>query len=130
MLKTNCKIVREKIRAYIMNGENVEEYAPEGTPHGTFEEVAAAVYADFLRWYDCGFTAKRYPNELDAFCNWAAGLPSIIDTCYYYNISAVDLLGDICEETAAERSKYTEEQAERTMSYLIYREITKAARKN
>lgn len=128
MLKTNSKIVRERIRAHIMNGENVEEYAPEGTPHGTFEEVATAIYNDFLRWYNAGYTAQRYRNIQAAFCDWAAGLPSIIDTSYYYNVSAVELLGDICEETPAERAKYSEEQAENYLSYLIYSEITKAAR--
>lgn len=128
MLKTNSKIVRERIRAHIMNGENVAEYAPKGTPRSTFEEVATAIYNDFLRWYNAGYTAQRYRTRQDAFCDWAAGLPSIIDTDYYYNVSAVNLLGDILEETPEERAKFSEEQAEQKLSYLIYSELTKAAR--
>ena len=127
MLRTNSKIVRERIRAHIMNGENVEEYAPKGTPHGTFEKVATAIYNDFLRWYNAGYTAQRYRNRQAAFCDWASGLPSIFDTDYYYNVSAVDLLGDILEETPEERARFSEEQAEEKISYLIYSELIKAA---
>ena len=35
----------------------------------------------------------------------AAGLPSVLDTCYFYNRSAVDDLGAILEETESEKAK-------------------------
>lgn len=130
MLKTNCKIVRERIRAYILSAENVEEFAPEGTPNETYSDKARAIYADFMRFYDGDNRNKYRPrNYQEAFEEYAAGLPAIIDTCYYYNVSAVDLLGDILEETAEEREKYSECQAEKMLSYLIYCEIYKAATK-
>ena len=129
MLKTNCKIVRERIRAFILSAENVEEFAPEA-PNETYNDKARAIYADFMRWYDGDNRNKYRPrNCQEAFEEWAAGLPAIIDTCYYYNVSAVDLLGDILEETAAERAKYTECEAEKMLSYLIFREISREAMK-
>ena len=53
-------------------------------------------------------------------------LPTVLDRSYYLN-SAVEMLGDILEETSAERAKYTEEQAERLFSYLIYNEVKRYA---
>jgi len=56
-------------------------------------------------------------------------LSSIIDTCYYYNRSAVDDIAEILQQTEAEKAKYTDERkAEKFLSALIYREITKAVR--
>lgn len=130
MLKTNSKIVRDRIRAYILSAENVEEFAPEGTPRETFEDIARAIYADFMAYYNADNRNKYRPrNYQEAFEEWAAGLPAIIDTCYYYNVSAVNLLGDILEETAEERAKYDEAKAEKMLSYLIYSELYKAATK-
>ena len=124
MLKTNSKAARENIRAYIMANANTEEYAE--TACNTFEEVAAAIYADFDRVTN--IPINRRMSLQDRFCEYAAGLPSIIDTCYYYNRSAVDDLAEILEETPEERAKYSEDDAERLLSLLIFREIEKAVR--
>lgn len=129
MLKTNSKIVRDRIRAFILSAENVEEFAPEA-PNETYNDKARAIYADFMRYYDGDNRNKYRPRPYqEAFEEWAAGLPAILDTRYYYNISAVDLLGDILEETAEERAKYDESAAEHMLSYLIYREISREAMK-
>lgn len=64
-------------------------------------------------------------NELAAFADWCAGLPGVLDTYYYYNRSAVDDLGAILEETEEEKARYTEEQAEKTITILIYKELKK-----
>lgn len=131
MLKTNCKIVRDRIRAYILSAENVEEFAPEGTPNETYNDKARAIYADFMRYYngDNRNHGNHPRNYQEAFEDWAQGLPAILDTCYYYNVSAVDLLGDILEETAEERARYEESAAEHLLTYLIYREISREAMK-
>lgn len=125
MLKTNTRAARENIRSYI-----VDHYDPDGydlPTAETFDEIAINIYNTFK-------SEKRYPDsyyirnnftEQEIFADWCAGLPSIIDTCYYYNRSAVDDLGEILEETAAEKSKYDEPVAEKMLSYLIYREITR-----
>lgn len=128
MLKTNSKKARENVRAYIMERENVAEYAENIAENPTFEEIAAAIYADFYRVYNSDYMHRTY-SEQDYFAEWAAGLPGILDTCYYYNRSAVDDLAGILEETETEKARYTEEKAENYLTYLIYSEIEKAIRK-
>lgn len=127
MLKTNSKKARENVRAYIMERENVAEYAENISNDPTFEEIAAAIYADFYRVYNSDYVKKTYAPA-DYFAEWAAGLPGILDTCYYYNRSAVDDLAGILEETETEKAKYKETDAEKLLSYLIYREIEKGAK--
>lgn len=55
-------------------------------------------------------------------------MPSILDTCYYYNRSAVDDLGAILEETAEEKARYSEAQAETLLTSLIYRELVRGCK--
>ena len=125
MLKTNSKQAINNIKTYIVNNFNGENYGIETSE--TFEEVAREIYKDFCRCEWSDENTKRYFgfNQYKAFKYWCSGLPSIIDTCYFYNRSAVEDLGDILEETEAERSKYTEEEAEDLLTKLIYREIIK-----
>lgn len=124
MLRTNTKKAIENIRAYIVNGFDGTNYGIE-TPE-TFEDVARVIYNTFEDEYLYGYNRRR--NEQTVFVEWCAGLPSILDTCYYYNRSAVADLGDILEETEEERNRYTEMQAEEMLSRLIYREIRKVAK--
>lgn len=64
------------------------------------------------------------------FAEWAAGLPSVLDTCYFYNRSAVDDLAEILEESDSEKAKYSDEQkAEKLLTNLISLHIFKEARK-
>lgn len=70
--------------------------------------------------------AKGFTNEA-VFIDWCQGLPSVLDTCYYYNRSAVVDLGNILEQSERERAQYTEEQAERLLTHLIYQELVKGA---
>lgn len=141
MLKTNCKKAIENIRAYIVNnfdGTNYEpkfdyiEKAIEDNKHGAnidiFSLVANAIYITFRNEYFKGFPRATEASEGIMFKEWCQGLPSVLDTCYYYNRPAVDDLGDILEETEAERSKYTEDQAAEILTKLIYREIKKAVK--
>lgn len=121
MLRTNSKKAIENIRAYIMEGFNGDNYGIE-TPE-TFSEVARLIYNDFAETYLYGYNRNR--NRQEVFVEWCAGLPSIIDTCYYYNRSAVEDLGNILEETEEERNRFTESEAEEMLSRLIYREICK-----
>lgn len=124
MLRTNSKKAIENVRAYIINGFNGENYEIE-TPD-TFKGVAKIIYNTFADEYLYEYNRRR--NEQEVFIEWCSGLPSIIDTCYYYNRSAVEDLGDILEETEEERNRYTEQDAERLLSCLIYREIRKAVK--
>lgn len=127
MLKTNSKAARQNIRRYIVDNATLEGYttnAPQDFPElaslilSTFRNEKYSTPEDF-RYY--------HNNELSAFADWCAGLCGILDTCYYYNRSAVDDLGEILEESTKEKAQYTESQAENELTRLIYRELTKGA---
>lgn len=129
MLKTNSKKARENIRNYIIDNFTPENYTD--TPPTVWHGVATFIYDCFRseKW-SCSQDFQYYNhNEHFAFFDWCSGLPSVIDTCYFYNRSAVEDLGRILEQTEAERSKYTEAQAERMLTALIYNTIKKEIKK-
>ena len=103
MLKTTCKKALENIRAYILENTDITGYDKYEQPE-TFEQAALIIWDEFR-------TAKKYElarprtNIQECFTDWCAGLPSILDTCYYYNRSAVDDLGNILDETEQEKAK-------------------------
>ena len=113
MFKTNSKKAAENIRAYIVEGFTPEGYTDN--PPQDFPNIAA-------------FILDTFGSEAAAFADWCAGLPSVLDTCYFYNRSAVDDLGAILEETETEKARYTEQQAEQLLTSLIYRELLKGAK--
>ena len=129
MLKTNTKRAAENIRLYIVDNFTPENYT--GNPPQEFEQIAAFILDCFHSELLPNENARHYYhyNEQAAFADWCAGLPSVLDCCYFYNRSAVDDLGELLEETEEEKARYTEEQAEKMLTYLIYRELTKAARR-
>lgn len=128
MLRTTCKKALENIRQYILENTDVTGYDKYAEPK-TFAEAALIIWDEFQ-------TAKQYElcrprtNIQECFTDWCAGLPSIIDTCYYYNRSAVNDLAKLLEETEAEASRFSETEAERQLTWLIFREISKEVRKH
>lgn len=127
-LRTNREAARENVRRYITENFDCSSYSdyfpivPE-----TFDGIASAIWQTFNT--EKPETARR-ESEIDRFYDWAAGLPSILDTCYYYNRSAVADLARILDESPAEAEKYTESDAESVLTRLIFREIRKAVEKN
>ena len=123
MLRSNSKAVVEKIRKYI-----VDEIDPD--------YFGLAEAPDFPSACKLILTAceneKRYSRSrsgFETFKDWAQGLPTALNTCYYYTVSALDLLADWLEETDSEKEKYSECQAEEMITRLIYRELAKGAAK-
>lgn len=125
MLKTNSKKARENIHQYIINHFTPESYTDE-TIEG-FENIASFIINTFRsEKYSRKADFKYYHNnEAAAFEDWCAGLPSVLDTCYYYNRSAVDDCGTVLEETETEKSRFSEPEAEKLLTALIYRELTR-----
>lgn len=122
MIRSNSKKAIENIRSYIMENSNFDNYGIEHP--NTFTETAKLImhiFADEYLHYRKGII-----NHYKMFEEWASGLPSVLDTCYYYNRSAVADVAMILEETEAEASKYSEAEAEKLLTWLIYREISKA----
>jgi len=125
MLKTNSKKAKENVKKYIIDNYTPESYGEEAQSKKTFEEIAKYIY-------EASRNEKSYlVNRVSfhkLFEDWAQGLPSLLDTCYYCNRSAVDDLGTILEQTEEERNRYSEEQAEALLTYLIAREIEAVGR--
>lgn len=80
--------------------------------------------------HDCRYRAGRV-SKYNLFCDWMAGLATAFPVSNDIFLgSAVDWLADILEETEEEKDRYTEEKAESTACYLLYRELTKHAAKS
>ena len=127
MLRMNSKKARENVRNYI-----AERFTPEGytdNPPREFPQIARFILATFRNGnYRLPEDFRYYRNnEFAAFADWCSGLPGVLDTYYYCNRSAIDELGAVLEETDEEKARYTEEQAEKTLTTLIYRELTRGA---
>lgn len=123
MLRTNSKKAINNIRLYIINNFTPENYTD--TPPQTFPEIAKFILDVFNSEKPAiGSYARMSENE--RFLDWCQGLPSVLDTCYWYNRSAVDDLGEILEETETEKSQYGEEKAGILLTCLIHRELRKA----
>jgi hypothetical protein len=125
MLKTNSKKAQENIKQYIVDNFNGTNYT--ATPPEDWHGIAQFILDAFrVEKYSVREDYHYYKgNESAAFADWCAGLPSVLDTCYYYNRSAIDDLGAILEETDEEKARFTETQAESLLTALIYRELTK-----
>lgn len=125
MLKTNSKQARQNVQRYIIDhfdGCNYDIDIP-----ATFQE-AAAIILDIFRSEKTAIGSYARMPEGERFAEWASGLPSILDTCYYYNRSAVDDLVAILEETSEEKARYSESQAEALLTSLIYRELLRGCK--
>ena len=122
MLKTNSKKAKENLKAYIMEHFDESYFDYDESPFEDltdYKNVCTIIFNVMME-------EKRYNksiNDYETFKDWSQGLPSILDTCYYYNRSAkVDLM-NILEETEAEAEKFTEQQAEERLTWLLFREI-------
>lgn len=125
MIRTNSKQARQNVQRYIIDHFDGCNYDIE-TP-ATFPETAAIIL-DIFRSEKPAIRNYSIMPEGERFAEWAAGLPSILDTCYYYDRSAVDDLGVILEETSEEKARYSESQAEVLLTSLIYRELLRGCK--
>ena len=125
MLRSNSKAVREAVRKWIMENTSFGGYDEYENRQMDFNETCKALLAICNRekFY------QEYPNERLMLKDWFQGLPSVLDTAeYIYRYNAVNLLGDIMQETEAEKARFTESQAEEMLNYLIADEILKGAK--
>ena len=121
MLKSNTKKAREAVRLFIIENTNEEANA------STIQEASRYIFNRFTSEVFSTDQERRYfhHSEATAFDYWLRGLPSAFHSCTYLLNSAVDILGDILEQTEQERNRYTEDQAEKMLNYLIYSEVKK-----
>lgn len=121
MLRTNSKKAKENIERYIIEHFDYTGHEKENEPTPeTYKDICKCIYNTMI-------SEKLYAKETNnyaTFKSWCQGLPSILDTCYYYNRSAINDLKEILEESDEEASKFGESEAEERLTYLLYREIT------
>ena len=140
MRRSTTKEVKEIIKNYIMsNFEDIKgdyinkdgkAYSAdleimETVNSANYREVCNAILTIFKAeklTHDNRYKAGRISKQ-DLFIEWCSGLCSAIDTSYYYNVCAVDLLGNWLDQTEAEKNKFSESEAEYRISSLIYREL-------
>lgn len=128
MLKTTCNAARENTRRYIL--DHFDPCGYTDNPPQTWPEIARFImdtFHDEKCKLDNRFRAGRI-SEYELFFEWCQGLPSILDTCYYYNRSAVDDLADILEESDAEKARFTEADAEKRLTHIIYMELKRGCK--
>lgn len=122
MLKTNSKKVKETIKNYIMDSFHDSDFETwRGIHVEDYSQICSIILSMF--WQEKIKHDKRNISEKDFFVDWCQGLPSILGCEYYYNISAVDLLGEWLEETEEEKSRFSESEAEIMIANLLYREL-------
>ena len=122
MLRTNSKKAREAVRAYIAE----KTRGQDGAEVKGFKEAAEVIAKEWDAYKYQGLSRQFKYSIADAFEHWAGGLPNDLFD-YIAAGDAVKLVGDILEQTEAERSKYSDSQACDLLTYLIFREISKAA---
>lgn len=106
---------RKNIRNYIMNHFDCSGYDYEKEPE-TFDEIATFIMHTFYKEkvrFD-----KRKMSIRQFFYEWCQGLPSVLDTCYYYNRNAVDDL----KEILTDHVRFTSEEriAESQITELLF----------
>ena len=126
MLRTNTLKCRENIKKYIIKiYDGNQDYSNHGinTETTDYNEIIKNI-KDIFNLEVGGWYSKQV-GEYNAFEYWCRGLPSIIDTCYFYNRSAKDDVAEILEETEEEKNRYTEDDAGKLLTRLIYKEVFK-----
>lgn len=135
MLKSNAKKVRDALKKYIIECSRdeilehnnwVTEHPEDGKQYDPddFESVATAILEDFV------IRTKRtggYPRNItvqDLFREWAQGLTWDIFDYYYIHVDSIDILGDMLDQTFEERHRFTNEQADKKLTDLIFRELS------
>lgn len=98
--------VIERIHNYIIENVNHEYFELEADPDFKTACKLILTACENEKQY------SRSRSRFETFKDWVQGLPSAFNTLYYYNVSAVDMLGAWLEESENEKSKYSESASE------------------
>jgi hypothetical protein len=126
-LKTNSKQVKAAIMEYIRGyKEDIAcNYEIPETELENDDSLCFVIYNIFRQEaldHNLQYKAGKI-SEATAFHDWASGLAMYGMFDYYYYPIAVNLAGSILQETESEKSRFTESDAEKLLTNLIYREI-------
>ena len=138
MLKTNSKKAIENIKQYIMDCtdsyfDDAAQWAVENNENfnykkDSFPDRAAFILECMKEEKGWMFDTYKQISFYEVFEDWGRGLAcgGLFD---FLLCRAVDELGAILEESEQEKNKFTQEQAEKRLFSLLYREITKGSEK-
>jgi hypothetical protein len=131
-IRTNSAKARQRIRQYILDSVNDPDYLEDAFERFNMEKsetldfptVSKIVMSDFEHYIQ--YMRPVY-NLFDYFEEWSTGLTAggLFDYYLRSYCNAIDILGDILEETEEERNKFTYTQAEHLLTSLIYAELLK-----
>lgn len=147
MLKTNSKVFNAKLDNYLIN--SVDKWLNDNKNYLSSDYVQilenaivnnnakiAAInildcfYNEQIK-FDTAISHYKKTNQLyrinlfNYFEEWCQGLPSALNCDFYYNVSAVQLLGDMLEQSEEQRSKYSERESEKALTTLLYNRLLK-----
>ena len=123
-IRTNSKLARERVREYIR--QCYEQYDVVDCKK-EFSEIATDIMDKFDNW--CKGRTPIY-NMLEYFEEWLTTLPEYGVGDFYARMydNAIDVLGEILEETEEERNRFSFEKAEHLLAALMYKELLKGVR--
>lgn len=105
----------------------LENLSSKGEENADVQKAAAAlVWKCFQNDTKGDYRLGREPLQ-EIFISWLRGLPGVVSSEAFLLKSAVDFMGGILQETEAEKSRYSETEAEDLACYLIWREVSKLA---
>lgn len=127
MVKTNSKIVIEKIRKILVDCNNFAIDCGYDFEEVTdWKEAGKNIYNAFYDEYLKNNNRYKFATS-EIFYDWMSGLPTACSVSNNIFLgSAVDFLGDLLEQTSEERNRFDDRQAEKTACNIIFREIQKA----
>ncbi len=128
-LKTNSKKFRENLRKYIIDNFNFDEYfINTGIQlEHDFNLVKKVIIDTFNKekYYSNEYAIKHGIAPAKMFYDWCCGLPLYLICDDFILGDSVETLGNLLEQTDAEKSKYNDMQSMQMIIDLIYRELTK-----
>lgn len=124
-LRSNSKLARANLWGYIFRHiDNINcDYEVELKEDK--KEVATFIYNTYVEEKKRNACNINRISDYELFTEWASGLAMCGLFDYYYHPQARELVKRILQETEKEANKYSEEEAEKLLTYLIYKEVIK-----
>ena len=127
MLRTNSKLAQQRIQDYVTYHFQPYDEDADNKAYNfdNYTCLCQYLWDKFIQQVYNSAEERRYFNHniQEAFDYWIGGLPGILNPSYLYQESAIDILGDMLDQTITERNKYTKMDAQETLTYLIFKSV-------
>ena len=132
MLKSYSKKAMDHVMDYIRDEKEylIDQYDFTESDLRTDNRICFAIWSVFKReMIDHDQYIRRTFGEYALFEQWAEGLALSYLFTYYIKDIAVDLAGSFLEETEEEKSQFSEREAEKLITSMIYERVIKGKNK-